>query len=212
MSVLRRALNARTVRTAALAGIAAGAALSLTACNTDTGSAAAGSSSSSSQSSGSSGSSGSGSSGSSADTAASDVAAGGQCQTKDLNIFFGGRDNSGAGNVQTVALVNKGQGTCTLKGFPGVDLKDATHTWSLERSSTDAAKVTLAPSDEALFTINLVPAEGSGPAFTPTTAVITPPNETHSVSLKWEAGSIVQQDGATHPGTFVNPVVPNFSS
>src|SRR5262249_50745909 len=114
----------------------------------------------------------------------------------------------------TVAFANKSQRTCTVQGFPGVDLKDATHTWSLVRSSAATPTVTLAPGDVTSFRITFLPFEqGSGnQEFTPTSAVITPPNETTSVTLKWEAGSIVLQDGATHPGTFVNPVVPNVSS
>ncbi|MEU1949533.1 flagellar motor protein MotB, partial [Streptomyces sp. NPDC020125] len=37
---------------------------------------------------------------------------------------------------------------------------------------------------------------------------ITPPNETKALKIEWpwESDSLVDQRGATHPGTFVNPI------
>ncbi|WP_262370805.1 hypothetical protein [Streptomyces sp. WAC01526] len=34
----------------------------------------------------------------------------------------------------------------------------------------------------------------------------TPPNETTSLTLKWPWGALVDQAGATHPATFVDPI------
>jgi hypothetical protein len=36
--------------------------------------------------------------------------------------------------------------------------------------------------------------------------VVTPPNETTSVSLAWPWSPVLLQDGATHPGTYVGPI------
>ncbi|MFH8346674.1 DUF4232 domain-containing protein, partial [Streptomyces sp. NPDC018045] len=38
------------------------------------------------------------------------------------------------------------------------------------------------------------------------TVAVTPPNETTSLTLKWPWGPLVDQMGATHPATFVNPI------
>jgi hypothetical protein len=134
-----------------------------------------------------------------------------RCHTSGLAVSFGAGDGtvSSSDDQQKlpVVLKNKGTGSCTLQGFPGVDLKGGGTTWSLTRSSATTKKVTLAPGAGAQFTITFLPwTEGSGTEFKATTLVITPPNETAQATLAWPGGSILLQDGATHPGTYVGPV------
>ncbi|MEK8170566.1 hypothetical protein NKH77_16065 [Streptomyces sp. M19] len=45
--------------------------------------------------------------------------------------------------------------------------------------------------------------EGS---YQPAYAEITPPNETSSLRVEWPWGELVDQRGATHPATYVNPI------
>jgi hypothetical protein len=134
-----------------------------------------------------------------------------RCHTSDLAVSFGTGDGtvSSSDDQQKlpVVLKNKGTGSCTLQGFPGVDLKGGGTTWSLTRSSVATKKVTLAPGTAAQFTITFLPwTEGSGTEFKATTLVITPPNETSQATVTWPGGSILLQDGATHPGTYVGPI------
>lgn len=103
-------------------------------------------------------------------------------------------------------MTNSSGSTCLVKGFPGVDLKVA-DTWSLVRSSKSTSTVTLKSGASASFVISYLPWQaGSGVEFKAKSVVITPPNETTSVTLNWPGGSVLRQDGATHPGTYVGPV------
>jgi hypothetical protein len=105
-----------------------------------------------------------------------------------------------------VLMTNSSGSTCTVKGFPGVDLK-AADTWSLVRSSKSASTVTLKPGAGASFVITYLPWEaGSGVEFNAKSLVITPPDETTSVTLNWPGDNVLRQDGASHPGTYVGPV------
>jgi Domain of unknown function (DUF4232) len=135
-----------------------------------------------------------------------------RCHTSDLvtSIATGGdAAPSGTGQQHTYVLMhNKGTRACTLEGFPGVDLKSGSGAWSLARSSGKAERYTLTPGGpDVQFTITFLPwTKGSGEEFKPTSFVVTPPGETTSVTLRWPWGSVLRQDGATHPGTYVGPI------
>jgi hypothetical protein len=134
-----------------------------------------------------------------------------RCHTAGLAFSFGSGDGtvSSSDDQQKLAVVlkNKGSATCSLQGFPGVDLKASSGSWSLARSSVTPKKVTLAPGGSATFTISFLPwTKDSGTEFKATSVVVTPPNETTSATLTWPGGSVLLQDGATHPGTYTGPV------
>lgn len=155
-----------------------------------------------------------GTTGGTVDTSSTSGKSGGsaRCRTSDLvtSVATGGdAAPSGTGQQQTYVLMhNKGARTCTLEGFPGVDLKSAGGTWSLTRSNEKAQKFTLTPGGpDVQFAITFIAwTKGSGEEFKPTGLVVTPPDETTSVTLRWPWGSVLRQDGATHPGTYVGPV------
>ncbi|MFJ8361826.1 DUF4232 domain-containing protein [Streptomyces sp. NPDC093984] len=135
----------------------------------------------------------------------------GRCHTAGLGFSFGSGDGkvSSSDDQQRLAVVlkNKTSAACTLQGFPGVDLKSSSGSWSLARSSVTPKKVTLAAGSSTTFTITFLPwTQGSGTEFKATSVVITPPNETTSTTLTWPGGSVLLQDGATHPGTYTGPV------
>lgn len=163
-----------------------------------TGSGTGASTSGSTTSGGSSGSSSSG--GSSAGSAAT-------CEAAQLGYSWAD-SGSGSGQKQAVvALTNKSGHTCTMYGFPGVDLVNSGRQWSLRRTDATPQRVTLANGEAAHFTLTyLVAEQGDSTAFTPTTVVITAPNQRTSYDLPWHGGPVVLQDGATHPGTYVGPV------
>ncbi|MEU9148993.1 DUF4232 domain-containing protein [Streptomyces sp. NPDC048417] len=165
-----------------------------------------GSTSGSSTSGGSS--SGGSSSGGSASGGSSSTGSVAACQASQLGYSWA---DSGSGTGQqkhaVVALTNKSGHTCTVYGFPGVDLVNSGQQWSLQRTNATPKRVTLANGASANFTITfLVPAQGDSTTFTPTTVVITAPNQRTSYDLPWHGGAVVLQDGATHPGTYVGPV------
>ncbi|MEU1941675.1 MULTISPECIES: DUF4232 domain-containing protein [unclassified Streptomyces] len=179
-------ITTRHARKAAAAAVVAVAAFGLTACqdNADAGgdsSSAASSSSGGSDSSdsGSSGSSDSGSSGSSG-SGGGGKAGSDACATSQLG--FRSTHGMGEGTL-IVDLKNNGSATCTLQGFPGVDLKSKNGTLSAERSDLAAPKTSVKPGEETRFTLYYPPNNSGGSGETFTTLVVTPPNETHSHSL-----------------------------
>lgn len=139
-----------------------------------------------------------------------------RCKTSALGFSFG--PDSGAQSVGSpggigVVLTNKGSGTCTLQGFPGLDIvsKTGTH-WSLARQSKSVGKVTLKSGAAASFEITYMPFDagnsGGSVAFHAATILVTPPGETHSATLKWDGfADVMDQSGATRPATYVGPVV-----
>ncbi|UFR06941.1 DUF4232 domain-containing protein [Streptomyces sp. Go40/10] len=153
-------------------------------------------------------------------SAATAKAAPTRCHTADLKAGFATGDDAkpdmGRAGTQTQAFIwftNKSNRACTLSGFAGVDMVGAQRTdgtWSLARSSKRPAKITLGRGKTTDFSINLLPVARSTPQkkkFVPATFLVTPPNETKHFTLKWPfGGQILKQDGATHPGTYLNPI------
>ncbi|MFF7602361.1 DUF4232 domain-containing protein [Streptomyces mirabilis] len=134
-----------------------------------------------------------------------------RCHTAGLSFSFGAGDGkvSSSDDQQQLAVVlkNKTSAACTIQGFPGVDLKSSGDSWSLTRSGATPKKVTLAAGSSTTFTITFLPwNQGSGTEFKATSVVVTPPNETTPTTLAWPGGSVLLQDGATHPGTYTGPV------
>ncbi|MFI1157375.1 DUF4232 domain-containing protein [Streptomyces sioyaensis] len=138
-----------------------------------------------------------------------------RCTTAGLQAGWGSSgggvpDMHGAAQ-QTAAvwLKNTGSSSCTLSGFPGVQIK-ATDGRSLDlpRSAQKPAPVTLKPGGTASFTLRLLPSvSGGDQKIEPGTVLITPPNEKQHFPLKWPyGGALLDQSGATHPGTYVNPI------
>ncbi|MEV5277634.1 DUF4232 domain-containing protein [Streptomyces sp. NPDC051994] len=198
-------------RTAALAAIGLAATLSLTACNNgdDSGAApsAKGPSSSSSSSSGGESSSGSGSGSGGSQTGKAKPGSGGNssssagagngsgkskfCRTSDLTIEAADSSPDKKTGDITVQMTNKGASTCSVTGFAGVDLKDADGTSAPVQRGHEQPRITdLKNGDTATFSISY-PVDSSGKSLSkPTSIVVTPPNETHSVSLKWPANAL----------------------
>ncbi|MFC0600021.1 DUF4232 domain-containing protein [Streptomyces palmae] len=154
--------------------------------------------------------------GSKAATQGSRTASGIQrCHTDALDAAFATGDdavpdpNAQGATTTSIVLTNSSGRTCKIGGFPGVDLKSENggQVWSLQRSSAKYGSITLAPGDSTDFTISLaLAAEGDENTWMPAQVEITPPNETTSLTLDWPWGALVDQTGATHPATFVNPI------
>ncbi|MEW2390767.1 DUF4232 domain-containing protein [Streptomyces venezuelae] len=208
----------KNTRIAALAALGLAASLSLTACNgDDTAADASSQGSSSSNSSSSSSSSGSGSkteggsseggseagagkSGSGQNSEAgidapdSGAKSGGGkvtfCKTADLAIDAqDAAPDENTGRID-ITMINRGSKTCSATGFPGVDIKDEDHTSSpIERGQAQPRVTTLKPGDAAVFNL-AYEIDNSGESLaSPTHIQVTPPNETHTVDLKWPAGA-----------------------
>jgi hypothetical protein len=135
------------------------------------------------------------------------------CQTAKLTFALGASSGTSSQRTQAVKLTNKGSSACTLRGFPGVNLigtvqDKKNYSWPLVRQSLHYSTVTLKPGGTAHFNLIYLPAvPGDGININVTTIVITPPNDYKHAELTWRH-SVLLQDGATHPGTYISPVLP----
>lgn len=132
------------------------------------------------------------------------------CQAAGLSYALGTVTGTSQ-RTQVVDLTNKGSSACTLQGFPGVDLSGAangqqSYTWSLVRQSAAYSVVTLQPDQTAHFSLIYLPGASDGTDMTVSKLVITPPNDYTQAQITWNQ-SVLLQDGATHPGTYITPVV-----
>lgn len=160
-------------------------------------------------------------------SSASSAAAGGTCQPGGLTISLGpilgsatAQTNASSRNPalgqdqydQIVELTNSGSAACTLGGYPGVNLEGAangssTYQWPLRRSTASYSTVTLAPGGSAHFGLVYLPLDSSdsGGSIKVTTIIVTPPNDFSSKRLSWSK-TLLLQDAATNPGTWITPV------
>ncbi|GAA1154136.1 hypothetical protein GCM10009654_07090 [Streptomyces hebeiensis] len=192
-------------RLTALAAIGVAATLSLTACGSDGSGKDSSSKRSSSSSSSSSGAGDSEAgdmktdSGENTEARAGAGAANGAtktgskvtfCKTEDLAIDA--RDaapDKTTGRID-ITMINRGSTTCSATGFAGVDIKDADNTSNpIERGQAQPRVTTLKPGDAAVFNL-AYDIDNTGESLTsPTNILVTPPNETNTVSLEWPAGA-----------------------
>jgi hypothetical protein len=151
------------------------------------------------------------------------ASSGGRCQPANLSLTLGARigGTTTTQPTQVVDLTNEGSSACTMEGFPGVDLVGVadgqeTYTWPVVRSSASYAReshqgiseVTLQPGGIAHFDLRYLPgAPGDGNnLISVDKMVITPPTDYNQAELTWHQ-DVVLQDAATHPGTYIMPVV-----
>ncbi|WP_275462725.1 DUF4232 domain-containing protein [Streptomyces noursei] len=224
----------RRGRTVAVAGLITAAAFGLTACNGTGGSTAAPAASAAADtgagnSTGAGGTTGGSDSAGTPSAKAGDGAAaaaagdgtgrGGdqvaRCTTDGLQAGWGseggGVPDMKTDQQQTVAvwLKNISGSPCRISGFPGVQIKGTEGTtWDLRRSGAAPQPKVLKPNAHTSFTIMLLPGtRADDHKVEPGLVLITPPNEKKHFQLQWPyGGAILDQSGATHPGTFVNPV------
>lgn len=145
--------------------------------------------------------------------------AAGDCQPTNLRFALGSVLGSsqnpkvGQGQYeQVIDLTNEGSSACTMTGYPGVNLVGAAngeknYEWPLERSTESYSAVTVEPGSTAHFGI-VYPPWGSGTAgqqIAVTSIIVTPPNDYSHGQLNWSK-TLLLQDAATSPGTWLMPV------
>ncbi|MFE9470506.1 DUF4232 domain-containing protein [Streptomyces griseofuscus] len=229
----------RVRKISALAVIVAAAGLSLTACGGSGGSSTAAQSStpasasnsaggqgttgaSSSDTSGSTGTStsgstsggndtgtGTGTSGSTGKKAARTrtTASGAMCRTEHLGFSAA---SAGVKNEIVVNLKNTGSATCSMHGFPGVQLLGADGLGDkgpdAARTDTTAPTVTIAPGEETRFLLHYIP-DTSGSGKTYTKLSVTPPNETVFDVMNLDGLDItIPATTGNAPDVYVDPI------
>lgn len=194
-----------------LAALAVVAGLSLTACQNgedDMGQSAPSSASSASGGSGSgvsdqgsgkdSAGKGAGGQGTAAGTGSNENGKVGKCRTDELEITA--TDSTIDGDTEgtvAVELKNGGGRDCVLSGYAGVDLKTSAGSLSAERTGEKSTPMTLKDGKSVYFGINYPMNESGGSGVRITGLVVTPPDETKSVTLDWPgAATLPVTDGS----------------
>jgi hypothetical protein len=106
---------------------------------------------------------------------------------------------------------------CRILGFPDVELIGSPERTSgaiyyLPRTDQASTAVTLRPGQSAHVVVTWLPwGPGNSGRWTPGYLRIvlrTSRGESVPIALPWRFGTVLRQDGATHPGTYVGPVMP----
>jgi len=105
-----------------------------------------------------------------------------------------------------IKLTNSGSVPCSLHGFPGVDLVGKDGRVSARRAARTPGTVTLAPGRHASFDLRVLQNNTGGTGVTFTSALITPPDETHPHTLPLTVNLPAQGEGAGAQAVVVGPV------
>ncbi|MCZ9347690.1 DUF4232 domain-containing protein, partial [Streptomyces sp. TRM76130] len=122
----------------------------------------------------------------------------GACGTDELEVTASDTtiDGDAEGSV-AVTFKNGGGRDCTLSGYAGVDLRTNAGDLSAERTGQDSDPVTLADGESVSFGITYPLNDSGGSGIRITGLVVTPPDETKSVTLDWPgAASLPVTDGS----------------
>jgi hypothetical protein len=139
------------------------------------------------------------------------------CGTDDLALSRGELTTTefvGQDELQVI-LTNISQQSCTLQGYPGVDVVGPdVPTWgpvfSLARQSGDPEPFTLEPGASATSILTIGAPSAPEDFWYPTTLVVTPPDATTQLQMPWIPYTpVLRQDSATSPATYIGPLQPS---
>ncbi|MEU3414703.1 DUF4232 domain-containing protein [Streptomyces sp. NPDC006658] len=135
----------------------------------------------------------------------------GRCHTAGLRASIGA-DHPGAGQAAfAIVLTNVSRDTCTVSGFPGlafVNNAGEAVTPDPERATGEKRQtVTLAPGADAWSAMTYArPASTGVTTVTPATVLVTPPDETAPIPVRWTGGEVSNTGKASVPR--VSPLRP----
>ena len=122
----------------------------------------------------------------------------GRCRTDELEVTA--TDNTIDGDANRTVVVefkNGGGRDCTISGYAGVDLKTNAGTVSAKRTGQETTSAVLKNGKSTYFPISYPFNKSGGSGVRITGLVVTPPNETKSVTLNWPgAASLPVTDGS----------------
>ncbi len=127
---------------------------------------------------------------------------GGRCRSANLVAHMIAVQGAAGSVIRTYTLVNTGSTTCTLYGYPGLQLlssSGAKLTTTVLRTPATEATVKLTHGASAQFSIEFAAQTGYGNASCPISGQleITPPNAYHSLTLTGPAGTLQPYGGTT---------------
>ncbi|WP_405443429.1 DUF4232 domain-containing protein [Streptomyces avidinii] len=125
----------------------------------------------------------------------------GKCRTDELEITAAERTIGGdADGTVAVTLKNRGGRDCTISGYAGVDLKTGSGSLSAQRTGQQPDTAVLKKGQSTYFGISYPLNTSGGSGVRVTGLVVTPPDETKSVTLDWPgAGTLPVTEGGGSP-------------
>ncbi|MFF2812201.1 DUF4232 domain-containing protein [Streptomyces sp. NPDC058000] len=125
----------------------------------------------------------------------------GKCRTDELEVTA--KDSTITGDPDgtvAVQLKNGGGRDCAMSGYAGVDLKTSAGSLSAKRTGEKATPILLKDGKSVYFGIHYPVNKSGGSGVRITGLVVTPPNETKSVTLAWPgAGTLPVTEGTDSP-------------
>ncbi|WP_405988773.1 DUF4232 domain-containing protein [Streptomyces sp. NBC_00986] len=145
--------------------------------------------------------------GTAAGTGADVNAKAGMCRTDELEITA--TDNTIDGDTDRTVVVefkNGGGRDCTISGYAGVDLKTNAGTVSAKRTGQETTSAVLKNGKSTYFPVNYPFNKSGGSGVRITGLVVTPPNETKSVTLDWPGAASLPVTNGSGSSVTVGPV------
>ncbi|MEU6289742.1 DUF4232 domain-containing protein [Streptomyces sp. NPDC046988] len=131
----------------------------------------------------------------------------GKCRTDELK--FKAMDATIGGDTEgtvAVELTNGGGRECAISGYAGVDLKTDSGTLSAKRSGEPVVPGTLEDGETVAFGIHYPINDSGGSGVRITGLVVTPPDETKSVTLDWPGAATLPVTDGTGSPVKVGPI------
>jgi hypothetical protein len=130
-----------------------------------------------------------------------------RCETGDLTVTLGGADAAAGGQHQRPLVVtNRSPRRCAVTGYPGVRFvaRDGSAYDVVRSPLVRPGRIDLPPGAKARANLTYLTTEpGDSGAFLPARVLVTPPDTFTAVELRWDGGPVLDQSGATHPGTYI---------
>ncbi|MFH8609039.1 DUF4232 domain-containing protein [Streptomyces sp. NPDC018029] len=115
----------------------------------------------------------------------------GICRSDELEVSAVDNSTDKTEGVVTVVFKNGGGRDCTINGYAGVDLKTASgDTLSVSRNGEKANPSVIKDGESAAFNITFPANNSGGSGVRIAKILVTPPNETKTVTISWPAGSL----------------------
>ncbi|WP_050997123.1 MULTISPECIES: DUF4232 domain-containing protein [Frankia] len=130
-----------------------------------------------------------------------------RCEAGDLTVALGAADAAAGGQHQRPLVVtNRSPRRCAVTGYPGVRFvaRDGSAYDVVRSPLVRPGRIDLPPGADARANLTYLTTEpGDSGAFLPARVLVTPPDTTTAVELRWDGGPVLDQSGATHPGTYI---------
>ncbi|MGW6834369.1 DUF4232 domain-containing protein [Streptomyces sp. NPDC054949] len=130
-----------------------------------------------------------------------------KCRTDDLEITaIDGTVGGDTEGTVAVQLKNRGGKDCTLSEYAGVDVKTTSGSLSAKRTGEHPGATTLKKGAAVSFGVNYPLNTSGGSGVRITGLVVTPPDETKSVTLAWPGAATLPVTEGTGSPVKVGPI------